>query len=65
MSREDFERGGFSTPEGLARELEKLWREEGDRSLPPLAPAIGELAQELRLSEAQTEEVSELIYVMF
>jgi hypothetical protein len=65
MGREDFERGGFSTPAALARELRDLWQSQGDSSLAGLAQPMGQLAEDLRLSESQTAEVSELIYVMF
>lgn len=65
MRREDFEVGGCTSSESVARDLANLWRGSQDKELALLAPRLASLARTLRHSTEETGEVSSFIYVMY
>lgn len=65
MRKADFETPAFRTAEEFADELTAMWRSQGFDALCPLAPAMARLAEQLKQGDAQSDEVSPFVYVMF
>jgi hypothetical protein len=65
MEPADFESVNCPDVEAMEQGLIRMWTESGDSVLIELVPEIAALAQRLSLKEAQDEEVSPFVYVMF
>jgi hypothetical protein len=65
MTRADFEQGGLSTPERAQAEMRAAWSTALGHPLAPLAPAVAQLACELRQQQTQSSEVSAFVYAMY
>lgn len=65
MKPEDFELRASESIEEFVRELAALWASEGCEELAATAPRLASLAYELREDEAQSDDVSPFMYVMF
>ena len=65
MDSVDFESVDCPDVDAMEQVLIKMWAESGDSALIQLVPEIAALAQRLYLKEAQDEEVSPFVYVMF
>jgi hypothetical protein len=65
MKPEDFELRASESIEEFVRELAALWASEGCGELAAMAPRLASLAYELREDEAQPDDVSPFMYVMF
>jgi hypothetical protein len=65
MSRSDFEKGSCRSTEELAAELEAMWRQQGFDELAALAPQLAKLAERLRQTQPETEDVSPFVYAMY
>ncbi|MBL8330600.1 MAG: hypothetical protein JNJ71_17310 [Rubrivivax sp.] len=65
MSREDFERGGLTSPERAEAEMKAVWSQAAGHPLAPLAPAVARLAGELRQGQTQSSDVSQFVYAMY
>jgi len=61
----DFEVSGCESSEELEKVLAELWASQGYDELVPLARTTARLADMLREKDAENEEVSPFIYVMF
>ena len=65
MSKADFEVASCADGSEFARRLAAHWDACGCRSLLPLAPSIGAIADAVRVEEHDGADVSPFIYVMF
>lgn len=65
MRPEDFEVPGCENSEALGKSLAELWISQGYKDLIPLAQTTAELAELLRETEEESEEISPFIYIMF
>jgi hypothetical protein len=65
MTLGDFEVPGCESSEKLEKALAELWGSQGYAELVPLAQTTARLAEMLRESEDESQEVSPFIYVMF
>lgn len=64
-SPEDFEAVTYQSVEELKQQLRDLWEKQGFSELAELAPTFARIAELLRPTEKQDEEVSPFLYVMF
>lgn len=65
MSRSDFESGSCRSTEELAAALEAMWRDQGFDELAALAPQLARLAERLKRTQPDTEDVSPFVYAMY
>jgi hypothetical protein len=65
MTRADFESGSCACPADLADVLAEMWRQQGFGELSALAPQMAKLAERLKQSQHETEEVSPFVYAMY
>ena len=65
MSKSDFESGSCRRLEDLAAALDALWRQQGFDELAELAPQLAKLAERLKETQPDTEEVSPFVYAMY
>ncbi len=65
MSKQDFESGSCRHPGELAQALNELWSSQGYEELCKLAPQLAKLAESLKRSQQETDEISPFVYVMY
>jgi hypothetical protein len=65
MSKADFESGSCRDSEELAAALNAMWRKQGFDELAELAPRLAQLAERLKQTQPDTEDVSPFIYAMY
>ena len=65
MGREDFTVRGVESPAAFAQAMGDYWKRSAFPEMAALAPSMGKLAELLRGTPEQDEEVSPFIYVMF
>lgn len=65
-SREVFESASGMIDEATLREaMQAFWKSQGDEDLAAIAGPLAKLAQQLKTTEEQNEEVSPFIYAMY
>jgi hypothetical protein len=65
MSKQDFEQGACRDADELATALRDLWQEQGFVELSELAPQLAKLADRLKQSQCETDEISPFVYAMY
>ena len=65
MTKADFENGSCASPDELASALSDMWDEQGFTELSSVAPQFAKLAERLKKSQLESDEVSPFIYVMY
>jgi hypothetical protein len=65
MSKADFESGSCRSSDELAKALSAMWRQQGLVELAELAPQLAQLAERLKESQPESDDVSPFVYAMY
>jgi hypothetical protein len=65
MTKEEFETGSGRSVQELTAGMQAIWSEADDTDLQQLAPQFARLAEKLRSTQVETDDVSPFIYVMY